>query len=269
MRLFRTLSGGGRFSAGAPVTDINEFARTLSSLTSSDFVDITRAYTGKFDLSRSLPLFGGEGRISVGGQFDQRTKEADELQLSITGAQAASLGISTTFPPDSLDTPFKGEIPLGYTFRYFDIAKMRANVALADTIADYVPLLGNFYNVREQVYAGYAMARIGYDWGSILGGARVEHVKNRGRAFVTLGGDATPIEVEDDFTLVFPSLHLNLDVAADKKLRLSFNSGAARPDYDSSARTSRSTTPIRRFRAAIRRPGRNGPMESMPISNGT
>ncbi|HYW16642.1 MAG TPA: TonB-dependent receptor [Allosphingosinicella sp.] len=232
VQLFRTLSGGGRFSAGAPVTDINEFARTLSSLTSSNFVDITSAYTGKFDLSRSLPLFGGEGRISVGGQYDQRTKEANELQLSITGAQAASLGISTTFPPDSLDTPFKGEIPLGYTFRYFDIARMRANVALADTIADYVPLLGNFYNVREQVFAGYAMARVGYDWGSILGGARVEHVKNRGRAFVTLGGTATPIEVEDDYTLVFPSLHLNFDVAADKKLRLSFNSGAARPDYD-------------------------------------
>jgi TonB-dependent receptor len=232
VRLFRTLSGGGRFSAGAPVTDINEFARTLTSLTSSDFVDITKAYTGKLDLSRSLPLFGGEGRISVGGQFDQRTKEANEFQLSITGAQAGSLGIPTTFPPVALDTPFKGEIPLGYTFRYFDIRKMRENVALADTIADYVPLRGNFYNVREKVFAGYAMARVGYDWGSILGGARVEHVKNRGRAFVTLGGAATPIEVEDDFTLVFPSLHLNFDVEADKKLRLSFNSGAARPDYD-------------------------------------
>lgn len=232
VQLFRTLSSGGRFSAGAPVTDVDEFARTLTSLTSSDFVDITRAYTGKLDLSRSLPLFGGEGRISVGGQFDQRTKEANERQLSITGAQAASLGIPTTFPPVSLDTPFKGEIPLGYTFRYFDIQKMRENVALADTIADYLPLQGNFYNVREQVFAGYAMARVGYDWGSILGGARVEHVKNRGRAFVTLGGTSTPIEVEDDFTLVFPSLHLNFDVAADKKLRLSFNSGAARPDYD-------------------------------------
>ncbi|QAY75877.1 TonB-dependent receptor [Sphingosinicella sp. BN140058] len=232
VQLFRTLSSGGLFSAGAPVTAIDDFSRTLTSLTSSDFVDVTKAYTAKIDLSRQLPLFGGEGRITIGGQFDQRTKEANEAQLSITGAQAATLGIPTSFAPVSLDTPFKGEIPLGYTFRYFDIDAMRDNVKLADTIADYVPLLANFYNVREQIFAGYAMGRIGYDWGSVLGGVRVEHVKNRGRAFVTLGGASTPIEVENDYTLLFPSLHLNFDVAADKKLRLSFNSGAARPDYD-------------------------------------
>jgi len=229
--LFRTITGGGTFRAGAPVTNIDEFARPLSSLTSSDFVDITKAYTARFDLSREMALFGGEGTITIGGRFDQRTKEANENQLSITGAQAAALGISTTFLPDSLDAPFKGEIPLGYTFRYFDKAKMRANVEKAETIADYLPLLANFYNVRERVYAAYVMADTKYDWGSILGGARIEHIRNRGRAFVN-GDAALPIQTENDLTLVYPSLHLNFDVATDKKLRLSFNTGAARPDYD-------------------------------------
>jgi TonB-dependent receptor len=229
--LFRTVTSGGTFSAGAPVTNIDDFTRPLSSLTSSDFVDITKAYTARFDLSREMALFGGEGTITIGGRFDQRTKEANENQLSITGAQAAAAGISTTFLPDSLDTPFKGKIPLGYTFRYFDKSKMRDNVEKADAVADYLPLLGNFYNVREQVYAAYVMADTKYDWGSILGGARVEHIKNRGRAFVN-GSASLPIEAENNLTLVYPSLHLNFDVAQDKKLRVSFNTGAARPDYD-------------------------------------
>jgi TonB-dependent receptor len=232
VKLYTTVGGNsGPFSAGTPVTNIDSFSRPLTTLTSLKAVDITKAYTGKFGLSRNLPLLGGEGTITFGAQYDQRTKESNESLLSINNAQATSLGIATTFLPNSLDTPFKGEIPLGYTFRYFDIDKMRANVALADTIADYLPQSANFYNVREQVYAAYVMAKVKYDWGSILGGARVEHIKNRGRAFVN-GNAATPITVENDLTMVYPSLHINYDLATDKKLRVSFNSGAARPDYD-------------------------------------
>ncbi|AUW60284.1 TonB-dependent receptor [Sphingobium sp. SCG-1] len=230
--LFRTTGGNnGPFSAGAAVTNIDDFTRPLVSLTSGKFVDVTKAYTAKFGVSKELPMLGGEATITFGGQFDQRTKEANEAQLSITGAQAGTAGINMTYLPDSLDTPFKGKIPLGYTFRYFDKDKMRENVKKAQTIASYVPLLENYYNVREQVYAAYVMGTVRYDWGSILGGARVEHVKNRGRAFVN-GSAATPIEAENELTGVYPSLHFNFDVASDKKLRLSFNSGAARPDYD-------------------------------------
>lgn len=232
VQLFRTLSSGGRYSAGAAVTNIDDFSRPLSSLTSSKLIDITKAYTGKFDLSRETHLFGGDTTITVGGRFDQRTKVADERQLSITGAQAASVGIPTTFLPVSLDTPFKGKIPLGYTFRYFDKAAMRRNVELADTIADYLPLTANNYDVREQVFAGYVMSTTRFDWGSILGGARIEHIRNIGKATVVINGANTPIEVKNDLTLVYPSLHFNYNVDDTKKLRLSFNTGASRPDYD-------------------------------------
>jgi TonB-dependent receptor len=236
IKLYQTIGGtNGPFSAGAPVTNIDAFSRPLSSLTSLDAVDITKAYTGKFGLSRSLSLFGGEGTITVGGQFDQRTKEANENLLSITGAQAATLGIATNSLANSTGSPFMGAIPLGYNFKYFDLNKMRANVALADTIANYLPQNANFYNVREQVYAAYVMGTVKYDWGSILGGARVEHIKNKGRAFVTADGSqaiVSTVQASNDVTMVFPSLHINYNVATDKKLRLSFNSGAARPDYD-------------------------------------
>ena len=231
--MFRTITTTNptTFRAGAEVVDIDQFQRPLTSLVSNDFVDITKAYTGKFDITKELELFGGEAKIMFGAQFDQRTKEANETQYSATNAQAAALGISTTFADQSLNVPFKGEIPLGYTFRYFDLAKMRANVDILRQNRPATFLAANFYNVREQVFAGYLAGRVGYDWGSILAGARVEHIKNRGGAFAN-GNIALPVTVENDITLVYPSLHVNYDIAEDKKLRVSFNTGAARPDYD-------------------------------------
>jgi TonB-dependent receptor len=232
--LYRTIASGGAFSAGAPVTSIDDFTRSLSSLTSLDAVDITDAYTAKLDLKHDMALFGGEVTLAFGGQYDRRTKESNESQLSITNAQAAAAGIPTTFNPAwaLTDRAFKGKIPLGYSFSYFSEDAMRENIEKARAIAPYVPLTENYYNVREQVYAAYAMATSRFDWGSIIAGARVEHVKNDGRAIVTLDGAQTPISVLHDRTMVFPSVHINYDVASDKKLRLGFTTGAARPDYD-------------------------------------
>ena len=233
IRLFRTIttSGPTTFRAGEQVVDIDQFQRPLTSLTSLDRVDITEGYTGKFDVTKELNLFGGEAKFSFGLQFDQRTKEANEIQFVANNAQAAALGISTTFQTESLNIPFKGEIPLGYTFRYFDLDKLRSNVDLLRAGRPATALLGNFYNVREQVFAGYFSGRVGYDWGSVLAGARIEHIKNRSQAFANASA-ALPIQVENDITLVYPSLHVNYDIAEDKKLRVSFNTGAARPDYD-------------------------------------
>jgi TonB-dependent receptor len=78
------------------------------------------------------------------------------------------------------------------------------------------------------------MATATMNWGSIIGGARVEHIRNDSAAFAinATTAVATPIEVSSKQTLVYPSLHFNWDVTPEMKARLSFNTGAARPDYD-------------------------------------
>ncbi|MDI1297216.1 MAG: TonB-dependent receptor, partial [bacterium] len=119
-----------------------------------------------------------------------------------------------------------------YTFRYFDIAKMQAASKAAQAAYAFSPVTANNYNVREQVYAGFAMGTVRYDWGSVVGGVRVEHIKNRGIAVATVGTASAPVTAQAEQTLAFPSLHVNYDVDDTKKLRLSFNSGAARADYD-------------------------------------
>lgn len=233
--LFNTiqLASPTRFQAGAQVTAIDSFAKAPVSLTVLDAVDTTEAYTARFVLARETQFLGGDATFKVGFQFDQRTKVANERQITLnTAAQFATVGLPQDYNQFSLDQAFQGRIPLDYTFRYFDTNRMRAVNAAARANFAFVPRPENNYNVREQVYAGYVMGTLKYDWGSIVGGVRVEHLKNRGIAVATVGTTAGTVTTESSQTLFFPSLHVNWNVDSTKKLRLSFNSGAARADYD-------------------------------------
>ena len=235
LTLFSTtqLSGPTRFQAGAPVTAIDTFAKTPSSLSVLDAIDTTDAYTGKLVLSRETGFLGGDATLKLGFQFDQRTKVADESQILLnTAAQLNSIGVPSDYNAFSLSDPFLGKVAMGYTFRYFDKDLMQAASEAARSRFTPVPVTGNSYDVREQVFAGFVMGTVKYDWGSILGGVRIEHLRNRGIATGTVAGVTGPITAEASRTMAFPSLHLNYNVDDTKKLRLSFNSGAARADYD-------------------------------------
>lgn len=235
LRLFTTvqLSSPTRYQAGTPVTDIDSFTKPLTSMNILDAVDTTKAYTAKFVVSRETEFLGGDAVLKAGFQFDQRTKTVDESSMALNSAgQFATIGISTSYNGFSLDTPFKGKIPMGYTFHYFDADKMRAASDAARNNFTFTPALGNIYDVQEEVLAGYLMGTVRYHWGSAVGGARIERVKNRGTAVATVGTVTGPVTAENTGTLVFPSMHLNFDVDTDKKLRIGFTSGAARADYD-------------------------------------
>jgi TonB-dependent receptor len=222
-----------RYTAGDAVTAVDSFGKTLSSFVVQDFVDTTKAYTGKLSLAHDTAFLGGDATFKVGFQFDQRTKISDENQITLTQAQSASIGIPVTdYSQFSTGQGFQGELPMGYTFRYFDIAKMEAASKAAQAAYAFTPNTANNYNVREQVFAGFAMGTVRYDWGSVVGGVRVEHIKNRGSALATVGTVSGPVTAQAEQTLAFPSLHVNYNLDDTKKLRLSFNSGAARADYD-------------------------------------
>ena len=238
--LFTTvqLSGPTRFQAGTPVTAIDTFAKTPVSLTVLDAVDTTDAYTGKVVLTRETSFLGGDATFKAGFQFDQRTKIANENQILLgsntatRAAQFATVGLPTDYNLFSLNQSFLGRIPLDYSFRYFDPAQMRAVANAARANFAFSPNVDNNYNVREQIFAGYVMGTLRYDWGSILGGVRIEHIKNRGIANANVAGTVGLVTAESSQTLFFPSVHFNYNVDDTKKLRLSFNTGAARADYD-------------------------------------
>ena len=235
VQLFTTnqQSGPTRYTAGTAVTAIDNFVKPLTSLRSLYAVDPTTAYTFKGELAHDTSLFGGETTIKFGLQYDQRTKSNNESELVLnTAAQFAATGIGTTYQPFSLDIPFRGEIPLGYTFRYFSQGAMRDAAERARAVGTVSPITANHFEVRERVLAGYIMANSKQDWGSVVGGVRLEKVTNTGQSLATIPGVTGIIEAKSSRTLAFPSLHLNFDVESDKKLRIGFTSGAARADYD-------------------------------------
>ena len=233
VQLFNTLqlASPTRFQAGAPVTAIDTFNKPLAQLRVADLIDDTDAYTGRAILAFDTNFLGGEATFKAGFQYDQRTKESGNFEILRTAAaDFATIGIPTDFNAFALDIPFQGEIPLGYTVRYFDTDKMRAASAAARANFARTRLTDEDYRVRETIYAGFIMGTLRYDWGSILGGVRVERVENSGIANVP--GTATVINAESADTLYFPSLHVNYNVSPNGKFRIGYTTGAARADYD-------------------------------------
>src|SRR3546814_8677088 len=102
----------------------------------------------------------------------------------------------TDYNQFSTDQKFLGEIPMGYTFHYFDTDRMRAASKAAQAAFAFAPNLSNNYNVREEVLAAFLMGTMRYDWGSVVGGVHVEHIKNRGTAVGTIGTVTGPITAE-------------------------------------------------------------------------
>ena len=231
--LYTTVQSGAVLSAGPRVTAIDQFAKPLSGFSILDAVDTTNAYTGRLIVSKETAFLGADAIFKAGFQFDQRTKTVVENALALSAAQAGTI-MPSDYSQFSLDRPFMGKIEMGYTFRYFDTDKMRAAAAAARAQFGnlFAPATGNIYDVQEQIYAGYLMGTLRYDWGSIVGGVRLEHIKNRGTAVGTIGATTGLVTAESSQTLAFPSLHVNYNLDDTKKLRLSFNTGAARADYD-------------------------------------
>ncbi len=229
LTLYRTLqlASPTRYTTGDQVTAVDSFTKPLSGFTVLDAVDTTKAYTGRLVLARELD----NATLKAGVQYDRRTKVADERQITLNAAQAATI-MPTDYNQFSTGQKFLGDIQTGYDFRYFDIDKMKAASKAAQAAFAFAPNTGNNYDVREEVFAGFVMGTVRYDWGSVVGGVRVEHIKNRGSAIGTIDGVSGLITAQASQTLAFPSLHVNYNVDDTKKLRLSFNSGAARADYD-------------------------------------
>ncbi len=241
LRLFETIGNpDGSFSRGPERPFISTTELDYVTMTRGNVRDETNAYTARLDFSRDLLLLGTETTLQLGTQYDDRTKDSNRVTLEARRADLVAAGIvPPTMQDFAINDPFKGRIPLRYAFRYF------SNEGGTDLFDSFIEAgatrvqpnttESNYYKVNERVIAGYLMGTSFFDWGNVVAGARVENVRNESEANIqtTANGSTvfTPTSLSADHTLVFPSAHINWDVTNDMKVRLSFNTGAARPDY--------------------------------------
>lgn len=237
IRLFETVvNPDGSLSQGAIKRSIDPQDYEFVRLRNNDRLQDSESYSARLDLTRDLTLFGRQTEFQFGFQYDDRSKKDTRQTQEISASALAAAGVVAPSTDDfAINEPYKGELPLGYSFRYFSDSGIRnlwsslASQGLSETLA--ATSASNDYEVTESVLAGYAMATTYFNWGNILAGARVEQVDNTGSALVSIGGNYEPAKVGGDNLQFFPSVHLNWDINDELKLRMSANSGAARPDF--------------------------------------
>lgn len=237
VQLFNTIvNPDGTFSRGALKRSLDPQDYEFVYLRSTTRLQDSQSYSARLDLTRDITLFGRSTELQFGGQYDDRTKEDTRQTLEIVPAMLTAAGVRFPSTADfAINDPYKGELPLGYSFRYFSesgarslwndlhgrgLSRIQANTSET-----------NNYRVSETVFAAYAMATTYFDWGNILIGVRAEKVENEGEALVRQGSGFGLVRVSDDNLVVLPSAHLNWDINDQLKLRLSANTGAARPDF--------------------------------------
>ncbi|SCW41576.1 TonB-dependent receptor [Sphingobium faniae] len=209
----------------------------------------TKSYTGKVDLAYDL---SDAATLKFGGQYDDR-KSVDPGAMALIQPDgqsgsflmrdvAATLGLPWTPGAYVTGAPVKEDLNRGYVFNYLDNKGMRhqldaliagAREANADganiAVPTVNPALAN--TVKERIIAGYVSGSWKMDALSLVAGVRVENTKVSSTGAAALGGVLTPVAISNDYTFVFPSLHVSYDATDALKLRAAFVSGAARPSF--------------------------------------
>lgn len=228
---------------------LNQLAFDREQLTTYVMGSKTKSYTGKIDLAYDL---SDEVTFKFGGQYDDR-KSIDPgakalLRPDGTAGSfvmrdvAAATGAPWTPGQFVTGERIDEDLDRGYVFNYLDNKGMRrqldaliaaareANANGANfAVPTENPALAN--TVRERVAAGYVSGSWKTDVLSIVAGLRLEHTKISASGTAAIGGVLTPVSLDNDYSFLFPSLHVSYDATDRLKLRGAFVTGAARPSF--------------------------------------
>lgn len=206
--------------------------------------DEADAYAGQVDLQREWTVAGVPAALQVGGKVDVRDKSGFVSNAALLpigalldAAGGPSVDYSRFLQEDGLvsDFPF----PNQYGVQRFDV------FGLEDALGERLNLLedaglfdpentvpdANRFDVKERIYAGYLMNRWNTSWGSVLAGARLERATYGSEGFRVIGEEAEPVDASSGETMLFPSLHVNVDLTSDLRLRLAGTSTVSRADF--------------------------------------
>lgn len=234
MRFYATGDATAARVKGAQITNIEDFQFPMQTIGNLYGGDITQASTLKLDLNRHIGLFG-DTKIAFGGLYTDREKKSRERAFSA----ALTTPTWATFVNGN-QIGYLGTQNLNYTFRYTDqdfTTTYMNNLVSAGT-ATLQNTSANYYRVAEAITAGYLMATTDLGWGNVVYGVRVEHIQNKGEAYVAFPASAgSPaatrlVQTSSDDTLFYPSAHLNWNIERNLKARVGVTTSASRPDFD-------------------------------------
>jgi len=206
--------------------------------------DEADAYSGQLDLRRGWSFRGVPSEVQFGGKVDVRDKSgfvSNAAQVPIGPLSAAADLPTTDYGAFLQDEDLVSDFPFPnrYNVQRFDVFDLQdeldRRLAQLEQAGLYDPSSTipeeNRFDVQETIYAGYAMNQWETSWGEVLAGVRLEHATYGSEGVRVIGDEAEPVDASTDETLLFPSLHVNVDLTDDVKLRVAGTRTVSRADF--------------------------------------
>lgn len=240
IKLYKTINGptAGTYARGEALTAVDQGAFDFNiglPIVSEIEGD---SWTAKGDLSRESDRW----TFKAGYQHDQREIDGNTIgqPTVLLSALLPAIGQADLKAADYVTSKaWETDFPLGATLNYLDNRRLRKDL---ETKLQALAGAGRYnpssiiaptsrYAIDEKLTAGYGMAKLGFDGGQVVFGARVEHMKQKIAGFIQAGTTVTPLVVENDYTDIFPSVNAKFDLNDDMVLRGAVQRGVARPSF--------------------------------------
>lgn len=213
----------------------------------SEEIDET-LHSGRADVTFDDVFGDTEGFIKLGGKYLNRHKTRDSRRerYDYTGAvtlAGAVKGDASPYYNGEYPGVFGPRLDYGALLGLFDANAAGFRLNTVETLRNDFNV---DYDIREKIYAGYAMGSVTLGELTAIGGVRVEHTDTKSTAFSVRDADGDRVlELSDitsltginRYTDVLPSLHLNYRPTDTLQFRAAFTNTIGRPNYDAAVPT--------------------------------
>ena len=196
-------------------------------------------WQARFNVMHDLEL-GSDSFFKVGGNFRWNKKVFDDQtrnyargssgnRFSMAGLAGDNIAVHPETGLDYYIAPvIDRDLMVAFTADNLGTALMPLDEA--STLADQV--LAD-YTIKEDIYAGYAMANLDFDQVSLTAGLRMEHTKVDGTGFALENEtDVVSATNKGSFTDWLPSAVLRWKPVDDVIVRLAYSRSVGRPNYE-------------------------------------
>lgn len=240
--LYDTVVGAGGLGRGAARDTLSQGDPTLNLLIPITSAVNTESWTYKADVRRTIDLGGRSVEVSAGAEYDSREVSGSAISTAsvlVFPALLPRIGATFNAADYVTDQPWKTGFPLGFGINWVDNTAMRRDI---DSILDRLQAAGLYdpadltppnsvYDISEDLLAGYVMAKFQAGPAQIVTGLRIEHLSQDIGGFVPDATGFKAVEASQDDTSLFPSINVKFDLTDDILLRLSAQTGIARPSF--------------------------------------
>ena len=177
----------------------------------------------KLDAQRNITLFNYASSLAMGVQLDQREASGYVANYQTDMTTLAAIDIDQFNTGERWDSNTTNTI--GGT--YYDNKGLYDAWAATGAFDDISVAEADKIAIDEDITAVYAMTTSETGWGNFTVGARIEQTSYSSEG--TMNGEK--VKADDTFINILPSVHVNLDVSDEVKVRASVSSGVSRPNY--------------------------------------